>query len=83
MALPVPAHYKHANQGGQLLLCPDGFEFNKAKSESSRVQYVCRMKKKDGCKVTAAVTTEDNMLVGVSGVHTHDTDLSVKRVRDK
>ena len=83
MALPVPAHYKHAKQGGQLLLCPDGFEFSKAKAEASRVHYVCRMKKKYGCRVTAAVRTADNMLVRVSGIHSHDTDLSVKRVQDK
>ena len=48
MALPVPAHYKHAKQGGQLLLCPDGFELNKAKAEASRLHYVWRMKKKYG-----------------------------------
>ena len=83
MDLPVPAHFKHAKQGGQLLLCPDGYEFNKAKTETSRVHYVCRMKKKYGCKVTAAVTPQDNMLVRMSGVHNHDTDLAAKRVREK
>ena len=83
MDLPVPAHFKHAKQGGKVLLCPEGYEFNKVKMDHGRIHFVCRMKKKYGCKVTAAVTVSDNMLVRMSGVHNHDTDLTVKKVREK
>ena len=83
MDLPVPAHFKHAKQGGKLLLCPEGYEFNKVKEDKDRIHFVCRMKKKYGCKVTAAVTVADNMLVRMSGDHNHDTDIAVKKVREK
>ena len=83
MDLPVPAHFKHAKQGGKLLLCPEGYEFNKVKEDKDRIHFVCRMKKKYGCKVTAAVTVADNMLVRMSGDHNHDTDIAVKKVKEK
>ena len=83
MDLPVLAHFKHAKQGGKVLLCPEGYEFNKVKEDTGRIHFVCRMKKKYGCKVTAAVTVADNMLVRMTGVHNHDTDLTVKKVQEK
>ena len=80
MNLPTPAHYKNMKQGGKILLCPQGFEFSKSKSEASRVHYVCRKKFLFGCKVTAAVTTKDNMLVRISGDHNHDNDIAKKNI---
>lgn len=83
MELPVPASYKDAKQGGKILLCPDGYEFTKVKTETAKVHYVCRKKTKFGCKVTAAVATKDDMIVRITGEHVHDNDLVKTAVMEK
>ena len=38
---------------------------------------------KYGCKVTAAVQIDTNMVIKMSGEHTHDTDLTAKKRREE
>ena len=42
----------------------------------------CRMHHKYGCKATAAVDLEENMVVRLSDEHNHDTDITIKRVEE-
>ena len=84
MELPFLAHYKDAKQGRNLLLTPDGHEFRRQRApHRNKCHYMCRMGTKFGCKVTAAVQIDTNMVTRMSGEHTHDTDLAVKKVREK
>ena len=55
----------------------------RSRIDGPRIHFICRMKTRYGCKVTAAVTKEDNMLVRITGEHIHDTDIAVKKVREK
>lgn len=88
MELPIQAVYKSAKNGGQTLLTPDGYEFAKGKDAGTRIHFFCRGKTRFGCKVTAAVVpakseTDTDMLVRVTGEHTHDNDIAKKTARDK
>ena len=86
MDLPVQADFKHAKQGGKVLLCPVGYELNKVKEDTDRIHhFVCQMKKY-GYKTRWLLPwllqiTCYNMLVRMTGIHNHDTDLTVKKVQ--
>ena len=78
MELPVPAVYKPAKNGGKILIIDGVHEFNKNKDDGKKIHYVCRQKYSKGCKVTAAVNKENDLVVRVTGDHNHDTDLLKK-----
>ena len=46
---------------------------------------MCYMGRKYGCKVTAAVQIDTNIviIIKMSGEHTHDTDLTAKKNHEK
>ena len=83
MDLPIQAKYRDAKCGGKILQSPDGYEYSKSKDDGKRIHFFCRGRKKYDCKVTAAVTSHDNMIVRVSGEHNHDNDLMRKTANDK
>ena len=84
MELPFLAHYKDAKQGGKLLVTPDGHEFRRQRApQGNKCHYMCHMGTKYGCKVTAAVQIDTNMVIKMSGEHTHDTDLTAKKTYEK
>ena len=83
MNLPFAAQFKPAKQGGQILVTPDNHEFKKSRPAQGKKLFMkCRMHHKYGCKATAAVDLEENMVVRLSGEHNHDTDITIKKVKE-
>ena len=82
MSLPSPAAYRDAGKdNGRILIRPNGYEYSKVKEEVKCTHYVCRDNNKFGCKVTAAITKPEDMIVRISGEHNHDNNL-VKKAAD-
>ena len=63
--LPSLAVWEAAKRnGGKILVCPDNFQFNIGKKREKKTFLYC-VKKKNGCKVTATVDNEADMLIDI------------------
>ena len=80
--LPVPASFIAAKCGGKILVAPDGYQFRKQSKYQMRTFYRCCRRIKDGCRVSAAVTNSDQMLVRITGQHNHHPGLLRNLVKE-
>ena len=63
--LPSLAVWEDAKRnGGKILVCPDNYRFNIGKKREKKTHLYC-VKKKNGCKVTATVDSEADMLINI------------------
>jgi hypothetical protein len=78
---PTPARYVAVKQGGKHLLDADNFEYRRIKTRETKMYYQCIKHKSLGCKGSAVVLIESDMIVGVHNEHNHDNDLLAKKIR--
>lgn len=78
----LPASYKDAKNGGRILICPAGYKFSKSREQDKKTYYKCRNQKTDNCRVMTTVSKEDNMIIRMTGIHTHDTEVTKNAVNE-
>merc|ERR1712129_175907 len=78
----LPARYKDAKNGGRILICPVGYKFSKSREQDKKTYYKCRNQKTDNCRVMTTVSKEDNMIIRMTGIHTHDTEVTKNAVNE-
>ena len=82
MPLPYKAVFTPTKQGGRHLTDRDNYVYVQAKKRPLKTWYSCIEKKALFCPATAVVKNEDDMIIQLSGNHTHDSNLMKRKVKD-
>ena len=71
--VPFAAKWIDARRNnGKVLLTPDNFEMNKSASNSKNIYLHCK-ERKHGCKVTASVDKDSNIVTSINYTMTNQT----------